>query len=195
MNKGDIIVRDVRTKSHFIVDDEYLNGFAKVCGASASMVYLCLCRHADQGQKAFPSIKLMSEKLGVDPRTIRRGIDILVAHNIIVKGRQRNPKSGRWWHNAYLLNDKSVWFKEVDHRTLESTGSPQDKLTTYQRTLVSKSTGHSATTKDSHKKDSHIRIGKHLRKSELTREEQQARTAELRRSLTASKKMITELTT
>lgn len=112
MNRGDIIVRDVRVKTHFIVDDEYLNGYARICGPTATVVYLCLCRHADKGQKSFPSIALMAQKLGMSRRSVDRGIATLVEHNIIVRGRIRSPQTGRWWNNSYMLLDKSVWKKE-----------------------------------------------------------------------------------
>lgn len=150
MNKGDIIVRDVRVKSHFVIDDEYLNGFAKLCGPSATMVYLCLCRHADQGQRAFPSIKLMEEKIGVSKMTVIRGIATLVAHNIIIKGQQRNPNSGRWWNNSYLLQDKSVWNKSPG--TTSDTWSPGTKKQHHRVPLVVSTGYHPADTKDSHRR-------------------------------------------
>jgi hypothetical protein len=101
-------VRDYRNKSMFRVDDEYLNGYAKLCGINATMVYLCLCRHADRNQESFPSIKLMAEKTGVSERSVIRGIQILIEWNIISKERERK-KDAKWLNNRYILLDKNVW--------------------------------------------------------------------------------------
>jgi hypothetical protein len=63
MSENDqFLVRDLRNKQHFIVDDAYLNGYAKLCGPNATLVYLCHCRHADRHQESFPSVQLMAEK-------------------------------------------------------------------------------------------------------------------------------------
>ena len=43
-----IKVRDTRVKGYFIVNDQYLNGFAKHISPIASLVYFSLCRHADR---------------------------------------------------------------------------------------------------------------------------------------------------
>lgn len=150
MKRSDIIVRDVRIKSHFFVDDEYLNGYAKLCGPNATLVYFCLCRHADSNQKSFPSISLMAKKVGVSNRSIDRGIAILADWNIIAKTKMRNEVSGRWWNNSYLLLDKSVW-KPKPHASLTH-GEPSAKSEGTVRHTVKNHTPHSRT------KDSHIRI-------------------------------------
>lgn len=153
MNRSDIIVRDVRVKTHFTVDDEYLNGYAKLCGGVATMVYLCLCRHADSGQKSFPSLTTMSEKTGMSVSSVQRGLSVLVEFNLIVKGKHRNPETGRWWNNTYMLLDKSVWKK--NHRSLVTAGQKEAD----HRSPVNPTTGHPRPTKDTHNKDSHKRIG------------------------------------
>lgn len=155
MNRNEIIVRDVRVKTHFVVDDEYLNGYARLCGPNASMVYFCLCRHSDSGQKSFPSIALMAEKTGTSKRSVIRGIQALVDWNIIVKGKLRNPNSGRWWNNSYMLLDKTVWKPKPS--ATQSHGTTRQK----QHTPGAKNDVHRVPqghTKDSHKKDSHIRM-------------------------------------
>ena|SRR3990167_5876399 len=101
-------VRDYRNKTMFRVDDEYLNGYSKLCGTNATMVYLCLCRHADRHQESFPSIELMAQKTGISKRSIIRGIQILIKWNIIDKHRERR-KDATWLNNRYILLDKSVW--------------------------------------------------------------------------------------
>ena len=78
-----IKIRDLRHKEKFVVDDEYLNGYAKICGWQATLVYLSLCRHASREQSCFPSLKLIAKEHSVSKDTILRGIKILSEWNII----------------------------------------------------------------------------------------------------------------
>lgn len=104
------VVRDLRKKEKFQVDDEYLNGYAKLCGPNATLAYLCLCRHADyHTQTCFPSIEMMAEKVGISPASIKRGITSLVEWRIILKERVRHPENAKWVNNSYTLLDKSEW--------------------------------------------------------------------------------------
>lgn len=101
-------VRDRRDKAMFRVDDEYLNGYSKLCGPNASLVYFCLCRHADIDQECFPSVNLMAEKLGISRDSVMRGIKELIKWNIISKERERKDDA-KWLNNRYVLLDKKVW--------------------------------------------------------------------------------------
>lgn len=106
-------VRDRRDKAMFRVDDEYLNGYSKLCGTNASLVYFCLCRHADIEQECFPSINLMAEKLGISRDSVMRGIKELIKWNIISKERERRADA-KWLNNKYVLLDKKVWKEKPD---------------------------------------------------------------------------------
>jgi predicted transcriptional regulator len=138
-------VRDFRDKGFFIIDDIYLNGYAKHLGTTASMVYLSLCRHADKEQKCFPSQKLIAEELGINERTVMDKIAILIDWKIIKKKKIRS-KRGKWAYNIYLLLNKSEWKKppvekqQVDTTYIKTTKPPTEKLHI----------------KDTHKKDTHI---------------------------------------
>lgn len=130
MKRGEFIVRDMRVKTHYMVDDEYLNGYAEVCGIYATGVYNVLCRHADfHTQVSFPSIELISKKLGISPTTVKRALNTLMEYGIIKKDRVRNPKTGRWKHNSYTLVNKIRWVP-IHRSSPMSSGSPntlQDK--------------------------------------------------------------------
>jgi len=102
-----IIVRDLRKKEKFVIDDEYLNGYAKICGIYATGVYVSLSRHVDKNQKAFPSIRRMAEELAVSESSIKRGLKKLEEHRIILRQRK-----GKMLTNRYYLLDKSEWSKE-----------------------------------------------------------------------------------
>lgn len=90
------------------MDDAYLNGYARLCGWKATLVYMSLCRHASKDQFCFPSIKLMSEEHRVSRDVIGDGIKVLKDWNIIEVG-QRKGSHGLWKNNTYTLLDKSVW--------------------------------------------------------------------------------------
>jgi hypothetical protein len=101
-------VRDLRVKEKFIVDDNYLNGYARVCGIYATGVYMALCRHASKYQVAFPGIELIAKKLKISRSSVIRGITKLEEFNIIRVSRGKNTK-GQQAVNTYALLDKSCW--------------------------------------------------------------------------------------
>jgi hypothetical protein len=126
---------DKRRKEKFMLDDEYLNGQAKLCGWKGTIVYNSLCRHSDKEQHCFPSIKLMSEQHGVGRNTILKGIETLKNRNIISIERTRN-KGGKWLNNSYTLLDKSEWdynqvpLKDtVNQVPLRTSPSPSQNIT------------------------------------------------------------------
>lgn len=103
-------VRDHRNKAMFRVDDEYLNGYAKLCGIYSTGVYNCLCRHANHlTQTSFPSIDNMADKLDVSRDSILKGLRNLEKWGIIKKEKARSDKTGKWLHNSYTLVDKKFW--------------------------------------------------------------------------------------
>jgi hypothetical protein len=104
MNEGYFKVRDLRKKEQFIIDDVYLNGYAKFVSPYATCVYLSLCRHADKEQKAFPSIKRIAEQHHISTKSVKRGIKELLFWGIILKQR-----AGGRLSNTYWLLDKSEW--------------------------------------------------------------------------------------
>ena len=101
-------VRDSRNKSFFIVDNIYLNGFAKKLGVHATAVYLSLCRHADQLQISFPSQKLIAEENGMSEKTVWTKLQLLGKYNLIKIEKERNSK-GKWMNNLYFLIDRTEW--------------------------------------------------------------------------------------
>lgn len=150
------VVRDTRRKEKFQIDDEYLNGYAKLCGTNATLVYLCLCRHADyHTQECFPSVKMMADKLGISRDSVMTGIKNLLEWNIILKERVRNPNNAKWINNSYTLLDKSVW-KEKPSR-FEQPGIAKSEIEASQVGNKGKSQVAVVDCKDTHKdKDTHI---------------------------------------
>jgi DNA-binding Lrp family transcriptional regulator len=101
-------VRDKRNRGWFWIENEYFNGFGKILGANAIAVYVCLCRHADNEQKCFPSQKEIAKELKLGERTVREIIRAFQKYKIIEIERTRTSK-GKWLHNTYWLLDKTEW--------------------------------------------------------------------------------------
>lgn len=106
-----IRIIDKRVKEKFLIDDQYLNGQAKICGWQATLAYISLCRHCDKNQESFPSIQLMRKELKIGRNTIIKGLKNLEKFNVI-KIEKTRAKNGKWVNNIYILIDKSEWNKD-----------------------------------------------------------------------------------
>jgi len=154
-------VRDFRNKHFFVVDDLYLNGYAKLFPVTTSAVYLSLCRHANKAQTCFPAQKLLAEQHGINKRTVRRAIKTLIESNLVAVKKIRG-KDGRWKRNNYYLLDREQWLKpkQIIKKGLAKKtrghqspmASPEDNNDTTR--------GHQSPIKDTHKKDTHILLRK-----------------------------------
>jgi len=114
---------DKRKKEKFMMDDEYLNGQAKLCGWQGTIVYNSLCRHANINQESFPSIKLMAEQHRVSRPTIIKGIENLEKRNVIQVKKMRT-KGGKWLNNTYILLDKSGWDYSSQVNVVDTVNTP-----------------------------------------------------------------------
>jgi len=125
-----IRVIDKRNKQYFVVNDLYLNGYAKYLGTIASMVYISLCRHASKEQLAFPSQELIAREINVSKRSVVAKMAELKKWNLIGLERRRNEQ-GQWKRNDYILLDKSVW-KPLPSATIAPSPSANDDITQVQ---------------------------------------------------------------
>ncbi len=150
-------VRDFRNKQFFMVDDAYLNGYAKLCGSNATLVYLCLCRHADKHQQSFPSVLLMAEKTGLSKNSIMRGIQKLIEFRIVSKERSRRDDA-KWLNNTYTLLDKTTWKSKPSPTQPLGCQVPNESKAKSQNRQSHIPQGDTKEThyKDTHKKDTHI---------------------------------------
>ena len=140
-----IEIRDIQKKEQFVLDDANYDGYAKIFGAYASLVYVALCRYADfLRQTCFPSISLTAEQLGISGKQVMRALQVLEDHNII----RREKTHGR--SNRYWLIDKKHWKPAGVSQAPVTTSHPcQTGTSDYQSPVP---------VTDSHTKDSHIRI-------------------------------------
>ncbi len=97
-------VRDLRAKGKYLIDDQFLNGYARFVEKYAVGVYNSLCRHAGKDQKSWPSINKISEELGFGRDSVIQGIKRLEFWKIIKKQR-----IGKTVNNRYFLLDKKSW--------------------------------------------------------------------------------------
>lgn len=111
----------------FQVDDEYLNGYARLCGPIATLVYLSLCRHANKEQTSWPSIERISEELAINKRSVLRGVKSLVEWGIILVEKRKDTKTKRQKVNKYLLVDKQYWKQKPG--VPESPGKGESRVT------------------------------------------------------------------
>ena len=119
MSDRRVRIIDTRSKEKYMMDDAYLNGYARLCGWKGTLVYMSLCRHVSKDQYCFPSIVLMSQEHAVSRDTVIDGLKTLEDWNIIEIGKDRK-KNGTWLNNTYILMDKTVWkpkpkLTQVDH--------------------------------------------------------------------------------
>jgi hypothetical protein len=103
-----IRIIDARNKQYFVVDDVYLNGYARHLGPIASMIYISLCRHASKDQTSFPSQQLIATEIKAGVRSVVDKLSLLEKWNLISIERYRR-EDGKWLRNNYTLLDKSVW--------------------------------------------------------------------------------------
>lgn len=106
-----IEIRDQRQKEWFWIDNEFLDAYAKLVGPVATLVYLSLSRHADQGsQTAFPSMQTIGQEVGVRSRnTIAKGIKKLEQYGIIATKEAIDHRNGKRLNNVYTLLSRNAW--------------------------------------------------------------------------------------
>ncbi len=110
MEQRDIKIRDLRRKEKYQLDDEYLNGYARLCGVFATAVYNSLCRHSDKYQECFPSLELIMEEHGIQSKhTVIKAIKKLEEWGIVQVKREKDERTKRQLKNVYILTDKSEW--------------------------------------------------------------------------------------
>lgn len=103
-------IRDKREKNWFYLDNEYLNGYARLLGGNCTLTYLSLCRHANENdQTCFPQMRLIAYENGISVKSVERAIKTLEQWNIISIEKRKDPISKRQQSNLYTLLSKRVW--------------------------------------------------------------------------------------
>ena len=116
----EVKIRDLRDK-FLRMDDEYLNGYAKLCGIHATGVYVSMCRHANKEQTCFPSKKLIAEELAISERSVYNAINKLSEWNIIQVDSQGRKDDGSFKVRLYTLLDKKEWVEKPQARGADGT--------------------------------------------------------------------------
>lgn len=132
-------IRDNRDKEWFWLDNQYLNGYAKHLGSICTVVYISLCRHADnKTQTCYPSMELIAEENGMGRNAVSRAIKLLKDWRIIEVKSSIDKKTKKRKNNIYTLLSKSEWKEkpctpkehgndEAMHSKNEKPCTPDDK--------------------------------------------------------------------
>lgn len=153
-NKKNYIIRDLRRKDKYSIDDEYLNGYAKLCGVFGTAVYNSLCRHASKDQECFPSVDLMAEQHGISRPSVLKGMKNLKEWGIVKIIKEKDTKTNRQKNNVYILMDRVLWKAVPSKGDLLGAESISD---TEPSQSQNKSRVNEIDCKDTHIKDTHIR--------------------------------------
>lgn len=123
-------VRDIRKQTRFLVDNCFLDNYARILGPSCSMVYMSLVRHTNRDQKTWPSQKLIAEEVDITRQWVGRYLAILQYFNII-----RSVRVGKRCTNRYYLIDEKYWRTDFETmlKEIEAVYDPERK----QRKVVS----------------------------------------------------------
>lgn len=145
-------VRDLRQKEKFVINDAYLDSYARILGVTASAVYMSLCRHADRNQECFPSQELIAREHYISSRSVKRAVKMLKEANMI-SIRKGKAGHGRWRNNVYVLLDRGQWESPGDIKAPWVRGQKRHQPGDNN----DRTRGQESPTKDTHKKDTHIK--------------------------------------
>ena len=107
------------------MDNEYLNGYAKIFGAVGTAIYVSLCRHADsKTQKCFPSMELIGEELNISRNTISKYIKLFEKNRLIATEREKDDETKQWKSTIYYLLDKTEWLPHAQQMGVEFHAQP-----------------------------------------------------------------------
>lgn len=106
--KSNLPIRKFEKKGWFWIDNLLHDELAAIIGWKATAVYFALARYADKNQYCFPSQKTLAAKLKVSESTIKRGMAVLISHNMVYQQRK-----GKKLNNGYWLLDKTCWTKNA----------------------------------------------------------------------------------
>lgn len=99
-------VVDKRNKEKFFVDDYFLDKFSRIVGPACTVLYMWLCRYANEDGECYPGQEKLAENIGANKRTVRRHLETLEQHNII-----QVVQKGLRQTNRYYLLDKKEWLE------------------------------------------------------------------------------------
>lgn len=78
-------VRDNRKCNWFWADNSIIDTYAAKIGPYGVLVYMLLCRMANEQGTCWPSLATISEKIGVSETTVKKSLAVLVEHGLVSK--------------------------------------------------------------------------------------------------------------
>lgn len=155
-------MKELRKGEWFPVDNLLIDVAGRQFGYTPLAVYICLKRHANQQNLAWPTYQLMAEELNMCPRTVSRSIEYLVAFGLITRTKKR--RTGKWANYVYFLVDRDNWDIEREPCDISSDGDEeeQDEMTDHVTTMSSPSDNDDS----DHKTESPIKKTNNINKKE-----------------------------
>lgn len=103
------VVRDLRVKTRFAIDNVFYDDFTEVFGPALSMIYVALVRHSNKEQKTWPSQTKIAKQVGLSRNWVGMQLQILECFQLIKKVRL-----GKMCTNRYYLIDENYWRRDFD---------------------------------------------------------------------------------
>lgn len=90
----------------FMIDNDFIDKYAKFVKSAGTDVYIALKRHCNNNTKeAFPGLEHLALEMGMSIFKVKMGVKALECFNIITVERERGM------HNIYTLKNKKFWKK------------------------------------------------------------------------------------
>ncbi len=128
-------IRDMRRRHWFYVDNDLLDNYLPLMGASAFAVYAVLCRMANNDtQNCWPSHATIAARTGLSVNTIRTGLARLAELGLVDVGERLRPDGSRT-SNIYTLLEPETDLSKIDRAPSKidtGAGYKNDTLPSYQ---------------------------------------------------------------
>lgn len=108
------VVRDLRVKTRFAIDNVFYDEFTEVFGPALSMVYVALVRHSNKEQKTWPSQTKIAKQVGLQRKWVGIQLQVLECFQLIKKVRL-----GKMCTNRYYLIDEKYWRRDFEEMARE----------------------------------------------------------------------------
>lgn len=100
------LLADGRTAPFFYILKSDFAEHAGKLGPYGWTVYNCLCFHADQSGKSFPSFATIAKECGIGKASVKRSVDALVKCGLVTL--RQEPSELGWTKNIYVLTGRSA---------------------------------------------------------------------------------------
>lgn len=117
-----------KRENFFIIDNDFIELYAKHLGVFSVAVYSCLSKYADgKTGRCWPSMVTIAEKLKIHRRTVTKALNKLQEFNVIRITRGIDRKLRKRKNNVYQLVPKELW-KDLPEEEYDDHNNNDDNL-------------------------------------------------------------------